>query len=101
MAQNATAWLAVISGSAAGIAGVICLAIPNAVAEPMPTPVPTPVTVTQTENNISLIGSGIAAGERVVTAGWFRLTPGAKVTVSEDKTSSAPATVGVAGAGTR
>ena len=59
------------------------------------------VTVTQTENNISLIGSGIAAGERVVTAGWFRLTPGAKVTVSEDKTSSAPAAVGAAGAGTR
>jgi membrane fusion protein, multidrug efflux system len=59
------------------------------------------VTVTQTENNMSLIGSGIAAGERVVTAGWFRLTPGAKVTVSEDKTSSAPATVGAAGAGTR
>jgi multidrug efflux system membrane fusion protein len=57
------------------------------------------VTVTQTENNMSLIGSGVAAGERVVTAGWFRLTPGAKVTVSEDKTPThASATVGAAAA---
>jgi multidrug efflux system membrane fusion protein len=60
------------------------------------------VTVTQTENNRSLIGTGVAAGERVVTAGWFRLTPGAKVTVSEDSNpAGAPATVGAAGAVTR
>jgi membrane fusion protein, multidrug efflux system len=60
------------------------------------------VTVTQTENNRSLIGPGVSAGERVVTAGWFRLTPGAKVTVSEDNNpAGAPATVGAAGAATR
>ena len=59
-----------------------------------------PVTITQTENDRSLIGSGVSAGDRVVTAGWFKLTPGAKVTVSEDKTpAGAPAPVGAAGAG--
>jgi membrane fusion protein, multidrug efflux system len=60
------------------------------------------VTVTQTENNRSLIGAGVSVGERVVTAGWFRLTPGAKVTVSQDNNpAGAPATVGAAGAATR
>ncbi|HEY7247649.1 MAG TPA: efflux RND transporter periplasmic adaptor subunit [Xanthobacteraceae bacterium] len=60
------------------------------------------VTVIQTENERSLIGSGVTAGEQVVTAGWFRLTPGAKVTVSTDNTpAGAPATVGAAGTGTR
>jgi multidrug efflux system membrane fusion protein len=60
------------------------------------------VTVTQTENNRSLIGAGVSAGELVVTAGWFRLTPGAKVTVSVDNNpDGAPATVGAAGAATR
>jgi membrane fusion protein, multidrug efflux system len=60
------------------------------------------VTVTQTENNRSLIAAGVSAGERVVTAGWFRLTPGAKVTVSEDDNpAGAPATMGAAGAATR
>jgi Probable lipoprotein LpqN len=46
--DNVRAWLAVMGGSAAGIAGIICLASPAAVAEPMPAPVPAPVTVTQT-----------------------------------------------------
>ena len=60
------------------------------------------VTVTQTENNRSLTGSGVTAGERVVTAGWFRLTPGAKVTVSPGETpANAPATLGAAAAGTQ
>ena len=60
------------------------------------------VTVTQTENNRSLIGAGVSAGERVVTAGWYRLTPGAKVSVSEDNNpAGAPATVGAAGAAAR
>jgi hypothetical protein len=45
MVEYARAWL-VMSGSAAGIAAVICLASPAAVADPMPPPVP-PVTVTQ------------------------------------------------------
>jgi membrane fusion protein, multidrug efflux system len=40
------------------------------------------ITVTQTENNVSLIGSGLRAGEQVVTSGWFKLTPGAKVIVT-------------------
>jgi hypothetical protein len=39
MVNNAKAWL-VMGGWAAGIAGVMCLACPNAVADPMPTPVP-------------------------------------------------------------
>ncbi len=43
-----------------------------------------PLKVMQTENNVALIGSGLALGERVVTAGQFRLQPGAAVRVSEE-----------------
>jgi hypothetical protein len=39
MVDNVRAWL-VMGGWAAGIAGVMCLACPNAVADPMPPPVP-------------------------------------------------------------
>jgi multidrug efflux system membrane fusion protein len=60
------------------------------------------VTVTQTESNASLIGSGVVAGERVVTSGWFRLTAGAKVTVSEDNNpATVPAKASAAATGTR
>ncbi|SRR5579871_48676 len=54
------------------------------------------VKVTQTENNVSLIGSGLKAGEQVVTGGVSKLSPGAKVkpTNSEGNSSSAPATAG-------
>jgi multidrug efflux system membrane fusion protein len=64
---------------------------------------PRNVTVTQTENNRSLIGSGLAGGERVVTSGWYRLTPGAKVVVTEDKnpTRAPEATGATTGAATR
>ncbi len=48
MSDNARAWLAVITGSAAGIAAVICLSSATAVADPLPAPVPSPATVTQT-----------------------------------------------------
>jgi membrane fusion protein, multidrug efflux system len=60
------------------------------------------VTVTQTENNTALIGSGVSAGERIVTSGWFRLTPGAKVVISNDKNpTSATKTVGSTAAGAK
>jgi multidrug efflux system membrane fusion protein len=42
-----------------------------------------PLTVRQVENNTALIGSGLQVGEKVVTAGQFGLTPGAKVTVKD------------------
>ena len=42
-----------------------------------------PLTVTQTENNVALLGSGLKVGEEVVTAGQFELRPGAKVKVSQ------------------
>lgn len=42
-----------------------------------------PVNVIQTENNMALVGSGLKGGERVVTAGQFRLQPHAKVRVSD------------------
>ncbi|WP_245257397.1 efflux RND transporter periplasmic adaptor subunit [Methylocapsa acidiphila] len=41
-----------------------------------------PIKVVQTENNLALIGSGLRVGEEVVTAGQYRLEPGAKVQVS-------------------
>jgi membrane fusion protein, multidrug efflux system len=43
-----------------------------------------PVTVLQTENNTSLVGSGLRAGDRVVTAGQFKLQQGSKVQVAEN-----------------
>jgi membrane fusion protein, multidrug efflux system len=36
----------------------------------------------QTDSNTALIGSGLTAGEQVVTAGQFRLQPGVTVTVA-------------------
>jgi membrane fusion protein, multidrug efflux system len=62
------------------------------------------ITVTQTENNVSLIGSGLRAGEQVVTNGWFKLTPGAKVIVTGSDGSHpnvAAATAAPPGAGAR
>jgi multidrug efflux system membrane fusion protein len=55
-----------------------------------------PLTVVQTEANESLIGSGLSAGEQVVTAGQFKLQKGTKVRVAtqianaEQKLSDAP-----------
>jgi Probable lipoprotein LpqN len=46
MIDNARAWLAVMAGSTATIAAVICLTSATAVAEPMPAPVPTPTRAT-------------------------------------------------------
>jgi multidrug efflux system membrane fusion protein len=48
------------------------------------------VTVTQTDNNSSLIGSGLQAGERVVTAGQFKLEQGTKVQVSDKPAEVGP-----------
>ena len=42
-----------------------------------------PVSVTQTENSMALVGKGLKAGERVVTAGQFKLQSGSKVQVSD------------------
>jgi multidrug efflux system membrane fusion protein len=41
-----------------------------------------PITVLQTDSNTALIGSGLKTGEQVVTAGQFRLQPGATETVA-------------------
>jgi multidrug efflux system membrane fusion protein len=41
------------------------------------------LTVRQVENNTALV-SGLQPGEKVVTSGQFRLTPGAKVVVKDD-----------------
>jgi len=49
-----------------------------------------PIAVTQTENNMALIGSGLQVGEEVVTAGQSRLRPGAKVQVSDALAQNAP-----------
>jgi multidrug efflux system membrane fusion protein len=49
-----------------------------------------PVTVLQTENNVALIGAGLQIGDRVVVAGQSRLSPGAKVTVSQEPQEAPP-----------
>jgi multidrug efflux system membrane fusion protein len=43
-----------------------------------------PLTVIQTDNNTALVGSGLQAGERVVTAGQFKLDQGTKVQISDN-----------------
>jgi multidrug efflux system membrane fusion protein len=43
-----------------------------------------PIVVTQTENNMSLVASGLKLGEMVVTVGQSRLAPGATVVVSNN-----------------
>jgi multidrug efflux system membrane fusion protein len=50
-----------------------------------------PVTVTQTETNVSLISSGLQVGEKVVTAGQSKLSPGATVVISTDGNNVAAA----------
>jgi membrane fusion protein, multidrug efflux system len=50
-----------------------------------------PVTVTQTESNVSLISSGLQVGEKVVTAGQSKLSPGATVVISTDGNNVAAA----------
>jgi multidrug efflux system membrane fusion protein len=47
------------------------------------------VTVVQTDNNVALVGSGLQAGERVVTAGQFKLEQGTKVLVSDQPAAAA------------
>jgi multidrug efflux system membrane fusion protein len=49
-----------------------------------------PVTVVQTDNSATLIGSGLQAGERVVTAGQFKLEQGTKVQVSDKPADVGP-----------
>jgi multidrug efflux system membrane fusion protein len=49
-----------------------------------------PLTVTQTDDNVALIGSGLQAGERVVTAGQFKLEQGTKVQVSNQPADVGP-----------
>ncbi len=51
-----------------------------------------PVTVTQQDDTVAVIGTGVAAGERVVTTGFSRLAEGARVTVTEP-TGAPPAPV--------
>jgi len=43
------------------------------------------VTVERTFDNLSIIGKGIAAGEKVVTDGQLRLVPGTKVEIKNEK----------------
>jgi multidrug efflux system membrane fusion protein len=43
------------------------------------------VTVREMRSDIAVIGSGLAPGERVVTGGLLRLTPGAAVKVQESR----------------
>ena len=54
------------------------------VVKPDNTVEPRPIAVTQTENNLSLVASGLKLGEMVVTIGQSRLAPGATVVVSNN-----------------
>lgn len=65
MIANARISLAAMGGSAVGIAGLICLTSPNAVAEPIPAPGPSPVTVTQTVTVAPAQGAPLAGSPLV------------------------------------
>jgi multidrug efflux system membrane fusion protein len=49
------------------------------------------VTVAETENNVSAISKGLAAGEQVVVDGQYRLDQGSKVSVLPPQSQPAPA----------
>jgi multidrug efflux system membrane fusion protein len=44
------------------------------------------VTVARTQDGLAIIAKGLAAGERVVREGQFRLVNGAKVKIDKSKT---------------
>jgi multidrug efflux system membrane fusion protein len=48
-----------------------------------------PLTVVQTERETALIGSGLRAGEKIVTSGYSRLAPGMRVAVKEEAPAAA------------
>jgi membrane fusion protein, multidrug efflux system len=48
------------------------------------------VTVIQTDNNVALVGSGLQAGERLVTAGQFKLDQGTKIQISDNPAQVSP-----------
>lgn len=50
-----------------------------------------PVEVLQTEKNMVLVGSGLKAGDRVVTAGQFKLQQGTKVQATDKAAAAAAA----------
>jgi Probable lipoprotein LpqN len=72
-------WLAMLSGAAAGTAGILCLASPTAVAEPVVPSVPAPVTVTQTVTVAPMANTpaaGVPAIQGVSQAGVPAVAPG-------------------------
>jgi multidrug efflux system membrane fusion protein len=50
-----------------------------------------PIVVQKQDENQTVVKSGLAAGERVVTTGFVRLTDGSKVTIGTDNGTPAPA----------
>jgi multidrug efflux system membrane fusion protein len=57
-----------------------------------------PLTVSQTQDGIAVIDSGVGAGQRVVVDGQYKLKPGAHI-VEAQRPGSAPGTASVAQAG--
>jgi multidrug efflux system membrane fusion protein len=53
-----------------------------------------PIVVQKQDENQTVVKSGLAAGERVVTTGFVRLTDGSKVTIGSDNGAPAPAAAG-------
>lgn len=52
--------------------------------QPDSTVAPRPVSVDRTQDNVAVLASGIKVGDRVVTDGQMRLSPGAKVVIRPD-----------------
>ncbi len=60
---------------------------------PEATVVTRPITITQQDDVQAVIGSGVQAGERVITSGFARLTEGSKVQVTNAEDYAPPAPV--------
>lgn len=58
---------------------------------PDSTVAPRPVTVERTQDDVAVLASGLKAGDRVVTDGQLRLSPGAKVVIRRDTPAGAAA----------
>lgn len=54
------------------------------IVRPDSTVAPRPVTVARTQDDVAVLASGVKPGDRVVTDGQLRLSPGAKIVIRKD-----------------
>ena len=68
------------------------------IVRPDSTVVPRPVVVERTQDDLAIVASGLKAGDRVVTDGQVRLSPGAKIVIRPPAAQASAGTAGPLGA---